>query len=222
MSGTTIDTSADAQTKPLMRGRLHQVAFFLSIPAGVALVLVAGSTTARIAVAIYSLSLCGLFGASAAYHTCSWSDKSRLRMKRLDHSMIFILIAGTYTPFALLVVKGTWGHVLLAIVWTGALAGVVLKVTRIDGFQTIGGALYIVLGWMAVLALPKMLHNLTIAQLALVFTGAVTYTLGAVVLRTNKPNPSPRFFGYHEVWHTATIVAAACFYVVMMELLLGT
>lgn len=222
MSRTTIDTPADAQSKPLMRGRLHQVAFFLSIPAGVALVLVAGSTTARIAVAIYSLSLCGLFGASAAYHTGSWSDKARLRMKRLDHSMIFILIAGTYTPFALLVVKGTWGHVLLALVWTGALAGVALKVIRIDGFQTVGGALYIVLGWMALLALPKMLHNLTVLQLALVFTGAVTYTLGAVVLRLNKPNPSPRFFGYHEVWHTATIVAAACFYVVMMGLLLGT
>lgn len=216
------ETPSSVPEKPLMRGRLHQIAFFLSIPAGVALIMAANSTTARAAAAIYSLSLCGLFGASAAYHTVPWSEKGRLRMKRLDHSMIFILIAGTYTPFALLVVRGTWGHVLLGMVWTGALVGVALKIVRIDGFETLGGTLYIVLGWMAVFALPKMLHNLSIAQLGLVFTGAVTYTLGAVVLRLNKPNPSPRFFGYHEVWHTATIVAAACFYVVMMELLLGT
>lgn len=222
MSAPTLDAPSEVEEKPLMRGRLHQVAFFLAIPAGIALIMAAGSTTARIAAAIYSISLCGLFGASAAYHTGSWSDKARLRMKRLDHSMIFILIAGTYTPFALLVVKGTWGHVLLGLVWVGALVGVTLKIVRIDGFEMLGGTLYIVLGWMALLALPKMLHNLTVAQLALIFTGAITYTLGAVVLRLNKPNPSPRVFGYHEVWHTATIIAAACFYVVMMEILLGS
>lgn len=201
------------EEKPLMRGWLHAVAFFVSIPAGIVLVLSAGSTAARIAAAVYSLSLAGLFGASAAYHTLPWSDLGRRRMKRLDHSMIYILIAGTYTPFALLVVRGTWGIVLLSVIWAGAVAGIVLKLIQVDGFQVLAGTLYIVLGWLALLALPKLIHELNAVELALILTGAVIYTLGAVGLLRRKPDPNPKVFGYHEVWHVAVIAACACFYV---------
>ena len=204
-----------------MRGWLHTVAFFASIPAGAVLVMSAGTTASRIAALVYSLSLAGLFGASAAYHVLPWQETGRRRMKRLDHSMIFVLIAGTYTPFALLVVRGPWGIVLLATIWIGAIIGIIIKLIRIDGFPVIGGTLYIVLGWLALLALPRLLSELDTLELTLIVAGAVIYTLGAVGLLRRKPDPSPAVFGYHEVWHVAVIAACACFYVVTLLVVLG-
>ena len=204
-----------------MRGWFHAVAFFVSIPAGIVLVWSAGSTAARIAALVYSLSLAGLFGASAAYHTLPWSDLGRRRMKQLDHSMIYVLIAGTYTPFALLVLKGTWGVVLLAVIWIGAITGIIFKLISIDGFQVLAGTLYIVLGWLAILALPKLVQTLNLLELSLIIAGAVIYTLGAVGLLRRRPNPKPSVFGYHEVWHAAVIAACACFYVATLLVVLG-
>jgi len=221
-SGVLDEPTTEAPPKPSMRGRLHQVAFFISIPAGLVLVASAGSAGARIATAVYALSLAGLFGSSAAYHTVPWSEKALARMKRLDHSMIFILIAGTWTPFALLVIKGAWGITLLAVVWAGAVAGVILKVVRIDGFRVVGGALYIVLGWLALVAMPKMIRTLTPVEIALILAGAVIYTLGAIVLLRRKPDPNPKVFGYHEVWHTMVIAACACFYAATLLVVIGS
>ena len=201
---------------PRWRGRLHQVAFIVSIPAGYALVATAPTLKARFAAMVYALSLAGLFGVSAAYHRYPWSPKGKRRMRRLDHSMIFVLIAGTYTPMALLVLKGPWSVVLLSVVWGVAALGIVLKIVRIDGLAALGGTLYIVLGWMAVVAAPQMVQGLTGVQIALILIGGILYTGGAIILATNRPNPSPRVFGYHEIWHSFTIGAAACHFTAVM------
>jgi hemolysin III len=216
--GPEADPYAD---KPLFRGRMHRIAFFISIPAGLALVMFAQSPLARVAGAIYALSLAGLFGASAAYHTVPWSDKNLARMKTLDHSMIFVLIAGTYTPFLLLVIGGSWGVVLLALVWIGAITGIVLKIVHVHGFQVVSGTLYIVLGWIGIVTLPKMLADLPSWEVALVVAGALTFTGGAIILLTRKPDPNPRVFGYHEVWHTAVVLGCICYYVVTLFIVAG-
>jgi len=196
--------------KPLWRGRIHQVAFFVSIPAGVALVLVADGGVARVAASVYAISLVALFGASAAYHRGRWTPPTLRRMKRLDHSMIFVLIAGSYTPVALLALDGPWTIVILSIVWTGAATGIVLKLVRIDGFNVLTGALYMVLGWLVVIAFPVMIQGMSPAALVLAIVGGVLYTVGAIVFATRHPNPAPTVFGYHEVWHAFMVAAAAC------------
>jgi len=196
--------------KPLWRGRIHQVAFFVSIPAGVALVLVADGWVARVAASVYAISLVALFGASAAYHRGRWTPPALRRMKRLDHSMIFVLIAGSYTPVALLALDGPWTIVILSIVWTGAATGIVLKLVRIDGFNVLTGALYMVLGWLVVIALPRMIQGMSPAALVLAIVGGVLYTVGAIVFATRHPDPAPTVFGYHEVWHAFMVAAAAC------------
>ena len=206
--------------KPKLRGRLHQIAFFVVVPAGIALVLLARSPSARVAAAIYALSLAGLFGVSAAYHRLPWSPRARPRMKRLDHSMIFVLIAGTYTPIALLVLRGAWSIAILSIVWAGAAAGITLKIVRIDGFNAAGGALYIALGWLAIIALPKIIHGLPGPAIGLSFAGGLIYTGGAIVLLTKRPDPNPALFGYHEIWHSMVIAACACFYAVTLLVVL--
>jgi hemolysin III len=208
--------SAAAPAKPLLRGWFHAVAFFVSVPAGVALVLLAGDASARATAIIYTASLSAVFGASAAYHRGAWSAVGRRRMKRLDHAMIFVLIAGTYTPVCALVLHAPWSVVLLAVVWGGAAAGVVMKVARIDALDVLSGALYIVLGWLAVLALPQLIRELPAPALALMIGGGVLYTGGAVVLARKRPDPAPAVFGYHEVWHAFMVVAAACHYAMIL------
>jgi hemolysin III len=214
------ETAPANPPKPYMRGRLHVVAFFVSLPAGIALILIAQGPLATIAATVYAVSLAGLFGSSASYHIFNWSPKALARMKRLDHSMIFVLIAGTYTPFALLVVGPPWGWVLLTVVWLGVATGIALKLIRIDGFQTITGALYVTLGWMGIIILPQLWKGLSGTAVALIVAGGMIYTAGVLVLRWRKPDPSPKWFGYHEVWHVATIGAAVCFYIVILLMLL--
>jgi hemolysin III len=213
--------SAEAPVKPRFRGRLHQLAFFVAIPAGVVLIAVARTTTARLAATVYALSLAGLYGSSASYHRLRWTPKALRRMKRLDHSMIFVLIAGTYTPFLLLVVRGTFSLVLLSIVWAGAGAGILLKMLKVDGLSVVTGALYIVLGWLAVVAAPQIVRHLSGTALALLVAGGLIYTSGALVLAKRWPNPDPTTFGYHEVWHSAVFSASACHYGVILLLVLG-
>lgn len=194
---------------PTWRGRLHAWAFVCSVPAGVALVLAADRATARIAVAVYVVSLVAVFGISAAYHRLAWSATAKRRMRRLDHAMIFVLIAGNYTPLCLLALPLTWGLPVVVLVWGGACVGVGIKAAGIERLAGVANALYIVLGWAAVVALPVVVVSVPASGLVLMVIGGVAYTVGAVVLLRRWPDPRPQVFGFHEVWHTCTIIGAA-------------
>lgn len=196
--------------KPRYRGRLHQIALIASIPAGVLLVLAAAhSVDARIAAAIYACSLTGLFATSSLYNRLLGTVRLRPWMRWLDHSMIYVLIAGSYTPVCWVALPRRWSIPLLAVVWTAALGGVLLKVTKLRRFRRLGGALYVTMGWVSVLVLPKLFESLQLWAAGLLITGGALYTVGAVTLWLRKPNPSPHF-GYHEVWHSFVVVAGAC------------
>jgi hemolysin III len=195
---------------PTLRGRLHQVAFFVSIPAGIALVGLARDTAARVAAVIFAVTLTGLYGVSAAYHRGQWSASARRIMKHLDHSMIFVFIAGTYTPVALLALRPAWGITFLTLAWSGAAVGVLVTVLRLERWHALGFAMYLVLGWLAILATPQLVHSLSSPELTLLVVGGLLYTVGAVVLARKRPDPQPAVFGYHEVWHTFVVGANAC------------
>jgi hemolysin III len=200
-------------SKPRLRGVSHQWAFFVSLVIGALLVLFAPDGEARLAATIYAVSVAGLFGASALYHRVNWASLGARRwMRRLDHSMIFVLIAGTYTPFALLVLEGTLADVILAVVWGGAIGGVILKLAWIDAPKALIAAVYVMLGWVAVAAFPQMLEELGFGGFALVAAGGVLYTIGAVVYARQRPDPAPTVFGYHEIFHALVIAAAALQY----------
>jgi hemolysin III len=207
-----------AVPKPLWRGRLHQAAFFASIPAGFALVALARGAEARLAAGVFAVTLSGLFGVSAAYHLGRWSDRTHRLMKRLDHSMIFVFIAGTYTPVTLLALRPAWGITLLLLAWSGATVGVLITVLRLDHWHRVGFALYLVLGWLAVFAGPQLVHALSSVELVLLVTGGIMYTIGAVVLARKRPDPHPVVFGYHEIWHTFTLAASACHFTLILLL----
>ena len=202
--------------KPRLRGVLHQWAFFVAIAAGAALFVAAPAGRAKLAIAIYVLSVIGLFGVSAVYHRVNWvSAAARRWMRRLDHSMIFFLIAGTYTPFALLVLEGTLATVILIAVWGGAAAGVALNLAWADAPKWVTAIVYVTLGWVAVVAFPDMFSELGIVAIVLVAAGGVLYTSGAVVYALQRPDPAPAVFGYHEVFHALVIAAAAIQYAVI-------
>ena len=192
-----------AQVKPLLRGWLHEIFFFLSIPAGLLLVAFSPTQEARFAAVVYSLGVTALYGVSSAYHRGPWTAKGRKFMQRLDHAMIFVLIAATYTPFCLLLLDGTASLLFLGAVWLVALTGLSLK-------YGIGFILYIALGWSAVLAMPQFLGEMTPLQLGLMVAGGLFYTAGAIFLATRWPDPFPKVFGYHEVWHVMTVIAGVC------------
>jgi hemolysin III len=176
---------------------------------GVALVAAAPGGTPRLAATIYAASVAGLFGASALYHRITWaSKKARSWMRRLDHSMIFFLIAGTYTPFALLVLDGTIAGAILAVVWIGAVAGAIVEMVWINHPKWASALIYLSLGWVAVAAFPELWTSLGAAGTLLVAFGGLLYTAGAVVYATQRPNPNPAVFGYHEVFHLFVIAAA--------------
>jgi hemolysin III len=173
-------------------------------------VIAAGTTRARIALSVYALSLMGLFGASALYHRINWrSVTTREWMRRLDHSMIFVLIAGSYTPFAVLVLHGPLAIAILVGVWAGALLGLVINLVWSDAPRWLHALLYVTLGWVAVGALPQLAGAIGVGGMILLGLGGVLYTLGAVVYAVRRPDPVPSVFGYHEVFHTLVIAAAA-------------
>lgn len=205
--------------RPRLRGRLHQVAFFVSIPAGIALVVLARAAAARVGAAVFAATLSGLYGVSAAYHRGRWSVGAHRLMKHLDHSMIFVFIAGTYTPVTLLALRPAWGITLLALAWSGAAVGVLITVLRLERWRRVGFAMYLVLGWLAIVAAPQLLHSLTRPELALLVVGGVLYTVGAIVLASNRPDPHPAVFGYHEVWHTFVVGANTCHYALVLLLI---
>jgi hemolysin III len=195
--------------KPRLRGVSHQYAFFVALAAGAALVVLARGGQARAVVAVYALSLCAMFGCSALYHRIDWPPRPHAWLRRLDHSMIFVLVAGTYTPFAVLVLAPALGWTLLAVVWAGAIGGVVLSLAWIDAPRWLSAVVYVALGWVAVVAMPQLWERAGMLAVALLATGGVLYTLGAVVYARRRPDPAPRVFGYHEVFHALVIAAAA-------------
>lgn len=208
-----------ALAKPRLRGRIHQVAFWASIPAGIVLVLLAQGPVQTAVAAIYALSLSAVFGSSAAYHRGRWSERGHRWMRRLDHSMIFLLIAGSYTPVTVLVLEGTWEAVLLSLVWTGAAVGVTMKMLRPHGLSVTSAILYMGLGWLALIALPQLLQGMTTAEAILMIAGGLLYTAGAIVFASRRPDPAPSTFGYHEIWHAFMVAAATCHYAMVLLVL---
>lgn len=200
-----------------MRGWLHFWSFAASIAASATLIAVSSAlvgTSAGLATAVYSVTILGLFGVSSLYHRRTWhTDRSRFVMKRLDHSMIFLFIAGTYTPLAVLAMDSGTARWVLVVVWTGALAGVVLKAAWPHAPAWVGVPIYVALGWVAVFVLPDLLHNAGVAALVLLLTGGALYTVGAVFYAARWPNPWPRTFGFHEFFHAATVLAAVCHHI---------
>jgi len=200
---------AIATVKPKLRGVSHEWAFFLSLGFGAALVILAETPKATLAVAIYVASLSALLGTSALYHRVDWRrPQVRQWMRRLDHSMIFFLIAGTYTPFALLVLDGTLAMAILAVVWIGAVAGAIVEMIWIDHPKWASALIYLSLGWVAVVAFPGLWNAIGPGGTLLVAAGGLLYTAGAVVYAVQRPDPRPAIFGYHEVFHLFVIAAA--------------
>ena len=201
--------------KPRLRGVSHQYAFFVSVGCGVGLILAASGGRARIAATIYAVAVSALLGTSALYHRLTWRPKARRWMRRLDHSMIFVLIAGTYTPVALLALRGSLASTILIVLWVGALGGVVFKLAWIDAPKWLFAAVYVLLGLVTAAVfgeLPATIGWLGVAGLA---TGGLLYLLGAVVYTSGRPNPFPKVFGYHEIFHALVIAAASLHYAVI-------
>ena len=209
----------DAASRPRARGWIHRVSFLVAGPAGVLLVVVAPTWSARIAVAIYALSLVTVFGVSSTYHRGSWSPDEFARWQRRDHAAIFVLIAGSYTPYCVLALDGAWRVWMLAAVWVVAVLGILMKLYRAD-LHVLSGVMYLGLGWAAVIAAPQFVRVLSPAALILTVVGGLLYSFGALVLALHRPKLFPRTFGYHELWHAATAVAAACHYAAVLLILI--
>lgn len=206
----------DPLFRPRLRGWLHLYAFAVAIVCGAVLCAVAATRPGwapLLGVGVYSVTICGLFGVSALYHRRVWGPRGYAAMKRLDHSMIFVFIAGTYTPLCLLLLAPARGELLLSIVWTGAVCGVALKLVWPGGPKWFSVPLYIGLGWVAVVALPEFLHRGGVATMVLLGAGGLLYSVGAVFYASRWPNPWPRTFGHHEFFHACTLAAAVCHHI---------
>lgn len=196
--------------KPLLRGWLHLVCFFVAMPVGAWLVLAAPTAPARIGAAVYAVGLVALFGVSGCYHRGRWGPAWRQRMSRLDHSTIFVMIAGSYTPLCLVILTGTSAVALLVAVWAGALTGAVLCWRSGSRSAMACNVLYLSLGWLVVLTGPQLLDRIGALNLGFLAAGGVLFTIGAATLATRRPDPFPRVFGYHEVWHVFVVAAVVC------------
>lgn len=205
-----VDLVPPARAKPLLRGVLHQAAFFVSLAVAPLLIVGADGGRARFAAAVFAGSVAACFGASALYHRVTWTPGVRLWMRRVDHAGVYLLIAGTYTPVSLLVLRGAWRPTILAIVWTGAAAAIVLKFLWVGAPKWLAAAIGIGLGWVAVAALPQLISHLDPVGVTLLVAGGLAYTAGAVVYARRRPDPVPAVFGYHELFHVLTLAAAGC------------
>jgi hemolysin III len=200
--------------KPTLRGVIHQWSALVSLVAVIVLLALPQAAHVRIGSAIYGVTIVGLFSVSATYHRVTWATaKARALMKRADHSMIFVFIAGTYTPLCLAALHGRLETIMLIVVWVGALGGVVTSTIYPHAPRWVTVPLYIALGWVAVFAMPDILHSAGVATVVLLILGGVLYSVGAVCYATRRPNPWPGTFGYHEVFHIFTAVAALCHYI---------
>ena len=203
----------EVQARPSLRGVFHECAFFASLPTGLALVLTAPTALARAAVIVFASAVAAMFGVSALYHRVTWRPRPRRWLARVDHVSIYLLIAATYTPFALLALDGAWRVAVLLLVWIGALIAAVIKVAWVDAPKVLAAATGVVLGWIGIVALPQLLDRTGVGGTTLLLAGGLLYTTGAVVYAIRRPNPAPRVFGYHELFHALVVAAVACHYV---------
>jgi len=199
--------------KPKLRGWLHAVMCPLAVAAGIVLICLSPSERTRIGAAVFALSTAVLFGTSAVYHRGRWTPRVEGVLKRMDHSNIFLVIAGTYTPFAVTLLSREQATHLLLIVWGGALAGVLFRVFWVRAPRWLYTPVYVALGWVAVFYFGPLMHAGGVAVVTLIAVGGGLYTLGALIYGTKRPNPSPRWFGFHEVFHACTVLAFAAHYV---------
>ncbi|MFW6722768.1 PAQR family membrane homeostasis protein TrhA [Streptomyces sp. MAR4 CNY-716] len=208
-----VANAAAAVLKPRLRGWLHAVMFPTALFAGVLLTAMAESPRGRLACAVYTLTACLLFGVSALYHRGDWGPRGTAVLRRLDHANIFLIIAGTYTPFTILLLEGGRQQALLWFIWATALAGIAFRVLWVGAPRWLYTPCYIAMGWAAVFFLPDFMRAGGIAVLVLVVVGGVLYSAGGVIYGIKRPNPSPRWFGFHEVFHSFTLAAFAVHYV---------
>jgi hemolysin III len=197
------------ELRPLLRGVFHEWAFFAALAAGAMLVVLADGALATFSSWIYAAALAAMFGASALYHRFPWKSAARrLWARRVDHSMIFVFIAGTYTPFALLCFEGTTRWLVLVVAWAGAVLGLALELVWIDSPRWLHALAYLAVGWVGLIAAPQMFSGIGVTGAVLVIVGGGLYTLGAVIYATRWPDPFPRILGFHEIFHLLVVVAA--------------
>ena len=207
---------AVAAVKPRLRGVSHMYGALVSVPLGVALVIAAPNGKATLAALIYAFAVTGLLTTSATYHCVDWRrPRARAWMRRLDHSMIFVLIAGTYTPFSLLVLDGPLATGVLIAVWAGAFGGIVLNLVWTTAPKWLTATVYVSLAWVAVIAMPELAARLGAIGVSLLLGGGLLYTVGALIYATERPNPRPAVFGYHEIFHALVLAAAAAHFAVV-------
>ncbi len=202
-----------SSTRPRLRGVIHHYAFFLSLMTGAWLIAVAPTPPTLIAAAVYTASLSALLGTSALYHRVTWSPSARRWVGRLDHSMISVLIAGTYTPFAMAATPGTLASQLLLPIWFGALASIAVHLFWYDAPKALSAAIYVAIGWLGVAAVPSLAVQMGWAPPTLLLAGGIAYSVGALVYARRSPDPIPHIFGYHEVFHALVVVGALAHYV---------
>ena len=211
----TVDYSGGAVVAggpPRLRGRLHVLGFYAAIPVGFMLTLEASTPIARVAASLFALSVVAMFGASSLFHRISWNPVAKGRMAVLDHAMIYGLIAGTYTPFALLVLRRAWGIPVLVLVCAGGAAAIAAKVIWRNPPTWVAAATCVGLGCIALLVFPQIAAKVGVAGTTFLAAGGVAYTIGALVYALERPDPFPRTFGYHEIFHALVVVAVACQY----------
>jgi hemolysin III len=207
--------------RPRLRGVFHQYAFFVSIVLGATLVAVASGAGERISAAVFAASVAAMFGVSALYHRVTWQMSVRRWMRRLDHAAIYLLIAGTYTPFGLLALSGAWRWTVLPVIWAGALAAIVFKLAWVDAPKWASAVIGVTLGWVGVVALPQLWDRVGSVGVALLGAGGVLYTAGALVYARRRPDPVPSVFGYHELFHALVVAAAGCQYAAVALFVVG-
>ena len=205
-------TGDAARQRPVLRGVFHLYAAMAAVAGAVLLLLVAGSARAYVGAAIFAASLILLYVTSAAYHCITWTPVMRGLMKRLDYSMIFVLIGGTYTPFCLVVLNNAWGITMLSVIWGVAGAGVLVRVAWPTAPKWLAVSLYVIVGWLALVAAWELVASLAPPPLVLLVLGGVLYTLGGVVYAMKKPNPWPQVLGYHELFHLLVILGSIVHY----------
>jgi hemolysin III len=198
--------------KPRLRGISHAIAVVVALPLGVLLGLYANTARERVALVAFAAAVAVMFGLSSLYHCGNWSARGKRWLRALDHTGIFVLIAGTYTAFGLLVLDGAWRWAVLGVVWGGAACAVLVNVTWTSSPQWLTGAAAVALGWVGAIVTPQFAGEIGAGGVALVVAGGLAYTAGAVIFATRRPNPFPAVFGYHEVFHLLVIAAVACHY----------
>ena len=200
---------------PLLRGVTHVYAFWVALVAGGVLVALAPTGEARVAAGIYGLALCALFAASGLYHRWRWHPRWKPLLRRVDHSTIYLFIAATTTPIALIVLSGPIQVIVLASVWTGAALGIAFALAWIDAPRLLVAGTYLAVGWAGVVAVPQLLREVGVAPFVLFLVGGVLYSIGATVYAARRPDPWPRTFGFHELFHTLVIAAAIVHFIAM-------